>query len=239
MKIGLLKSKVEKYLTESFKKETLKENMFVFNELVLKNKNLSKLFFLYDNLSQNKNLNESAANDLINESILIYENTINKLTKKELQDLNLWIGHVKTKNEYSDIDNLFSNNVLTLEDKIKSKKTIVENLKGKLINKKENLFNAPLSIVVESANKTIKNFIETLEPSSKNTLLKILKEDVDKLEIKYEILKESVIEKLEDLKLNESNTETKSTINETIKKVGNESFDRINYFKLFELNKSI
>lgn len=239
MKIGLLKSKVEKYLTESFKKETLKENMFVFNELILKNKNLSKLFFLYDSLSQNKNLSESAANDLINESILIYENTINKLTKKELQDLNLWIGHVKTKNEYLDVDNLFSNSVLTLENKIKSKKTIVENLKGLQKNKKELVFNAPLNVVVESANKTIKNFIDTLETSSKNILLKILKEDVNKLEVKYEILKESVIEKLEDLKLNESNTETKSTIDETIKKVENESFDRINYFKLFELNKNI
>lgn len=239
MKIGLLKSKVEKYLTDSYKKETLKENMFIFNELVLKNKNLNKLFFLYDSLSQNKNINESTATELINESIVIYENTINKLTKKELQDLTLWIGHVKTKNEYSDIDNLFSNSVLTLEDKIKSKKIILENLKKKSSNEKIQTFNAPLNVVIESANKTIKNFIETLEESSKKTLLKILKEDTNKLEIKYDILKESIVDKLQDLKSAESDLDVKSTIDETIKKVENENFDRINYFKLFELNKNL
>lgn len=239
MKIGLLKSKIEKYLTDSYKRETLKENMFIFNELVLKNKNLNKIFFLYDSLSQNKNVNESTANELINESIVIYENTINKLTKKELQDLSLWVGHVKTKNEYSDIDNLFSTSVLTLEDKIKSKKVIIENLKKKVSDEKIKRFEAPLNVVVESANKTIKSFIETLEESSKKTLLKILKEDSNKLEIKYDILKESIIEKLQDLKLTESDLGVKSTIDETIKKVEDENFDRINYFKLFELNKNI
>ncbi len=40
---GELKSKIETYLTESYKKGTLKDNLFVFEELVLKNKNISKI----------------------------------------------------------------------------------------------------------------------------------------------------------------------------------------------------
>ena len=238
MKIGLLKSKIEKYLIESYKNETLKENMFVFKELVLENKNISKIFFLYDNLSQRKNLSESTANELINQSIVIYENSLNKLSKKELNDINLWVGHVKSKNEYSDIDNLFSNNILTLEEKIKSKKLIVENLKSQNLLG-QNIVTAPLTVVVETANKTVKNFINNLEESSKETLMKILKEDENKLETKYEILKETVVEKLQDLKTNEKDNVVLQTITETILKLEKENFDKINYFRLSELNKSI
>jgi len=69
---GELKSKIETYLTESYKKGTLKDNLFVFEELVLKNKNISKIFFLYDELSSNKGLQESVANEFINDSVKIH-----------------------------------------------------------------------------------------------------------------------------------------------------------------------
>jgi hypothetical protein len=57
MKFGILKSKIEDCLVESYKKNSLKKDMFVFEELVLKNKSLSTLYFLYDELSKNKGLN--------------------------------------------------------------------------------------------------------------------------------------------------------------------------------------
>ena len=37
---GEIKSKIETYLTESYQKNTLKDNLFVFEQLVLKNKNI-------------------------------------------------------------------------------------------------------------------------------------------------------------------------------------------------------
>ena len=49
---GELKTKIESYLTESYQKQTLKDNLFVFEQLVLKNKNISKIFFLYDELKE-------------------------------------------------------------------------------------------------------------------------------------------------------------------------------------------
>jgi hypothetical protein len=128
MKFGLIKSKIEKLLTESYKKNSFKNTLFVFNELVLENKNISKLYYLYDELSSKKGLNESIASELINQSIVVYENTINKISKKNLEELNLWVGHIKSKNNYENLDNLFSTSVLTLENKIKSKKIILESL---------------------------------------------------------------------------------------------------------------
>lgn len=238
MKFGLLKSKIEKYLVESYMNKDFKDTLFVFNELVLKNKNMSKLFYLYDELSTNKSLNESVANDYINESIVIYENTINKISKKQLDEIKLWVGHVQAKNEYTEIDNLFSSNILTLENKIQSRKVILENLK-KSTEKEDLVENVSLNTLVKVANKTVNNFLNELNETSKKSLLKVLSEDDNKLQNKYEILKETVVEKLEDLKLTESESDVIKRIDETIQKVSNEEYNKIAYFKLFELNKNI
>ena len=137
MKFGELKSKIETYLTESYKKGTLKDNVFVFEQLVLKNKSISKIFFLYDELSDKKGMNESVATEFIHESVTAYENLVNKVTPKQVSEIKAWVGHVQCENKYQDIDNLFSTNILTLENKIKSKKIILESIKSKKEDQKE------------------------------------------------------------------------------------------------------
>ena len=103
MKFGELKSKIDTYLVESYKKNKLKNSLFVFEQLVLKNKNISKIFFLYDELSENKGLNESVANEFIYESIIAYENLYNKVQPSSLKELKSWIGHVQCKNKYTEL----------------------------------------------------------------------------------------------------------------------------------------
>ena len=71
------------------------------------------------------------ANELIDKSILIYENTVNKITQNTLKEIEMWVGHVKTDNNYENLDKLFSNNVTNLVEKISAKKTILESLKLK------------------------------------------------------------------------------------------------------------
>ena len=61
--------------------------------------------------------------------------------------------------------------------------------------------------MVKVANKTVNDYISTLGESDKKKLTSILNESNDKLFIKYDVLKETVIEKLEDLKSEESNNE--------------------------------
>lgn len=238
MKFGLLKSKIEKCLVESYTNNTIKKDLFVFDQLVAKNKNINKLYYLYDELSSNKGLNESVASDFINQSIVIYENTINKISKSDLTDLNLWVSDIKTENTYQDIDNIFSQGVLTLENKIKSKNIIIENLKKKEDNVNE-LKNVSINQMVNIANKTVKNYLSSLNENEKRKLESILLESDQKLKIKYEVIKEDVIDKLMDLKLEETDDDVKSRITETITKVKNENYDKLNYFKLQELNRSI
>jgi len=238
MKFGLLKSKIEKCLVESYTNNTIKRDLFVFDQLVAKNKNINKLYFLYDELSSKKDLNESVASDFVNQSIIIYENTVNKISKSDIDDLKLWVSDIKTKNIYEDIDNVFSNNLLTLENKIKSKNILIENLKKKDENNDE-LKNISINQMVQIANKTVKNYLSSLNENEKIKLESILSESDEKLILKYEIIKEDVVDKLNDLKSKETDNDIKSKITDTITKVKNEKYDKLNYFKLQELNRNI
>jgi len=237
VKFGLLKSKIEKLMLESYSNGTFKTEMKNFKKNVLENKNISKLFYLYDELNSNKGLNESIVDDYIYECITIYENTINKIKNSTLVDLSNWVVNVKSDNNYSTIDNLFSNDVLTIESRLSSKKLIKESLKKKPVDKKE-VVNLPLSTMVNVANKTISNFIESLNESEKKELVDFLKTDDKELEGNFEQLKESVAKKLETIKEN-ADTETKSRINETLEKVVLEKYDKFTYFKLKNLNENL
>jgi hypothetical protein len=239
MKFGILKSKIEKTLVESYKKNSFKKDMFVFEELILKNKNISKLFYLYDELSSNKGLNESIANEYINQSVVLYENLINKINPKQLKEIEMWVGHVQCENSYKTIDNFFSNNIVDLENKLKSKNSIFECITKKVEEKKMNVVNVPISEMINVANKTIANYIETLSESDQKELKSLLSSNDETIKESYLMLKGSVIGKLEKLEENEQDKEVIGRINETIETIKNETFDKMRYFKLRKLNDSL
>lgn len=237
MKIGVLKSRVEKLLSESYGKGTFKEEIKNFNRNVLSNKNISKLFFLYDELSTNKGYEQKLAEDFVFESITMFENIINKTDKKDLEKLKKWSIGINSHNQYTDIDNLFYNSgdVLHLENKVRSKKLIVEGLKKTPIVENKETINLPLSSMVKVANKSIEEFVSNLNESEKKELNLFLKEDVSVLVEKFENLKDEAVVKLVVVLESESDESVKSTINETIDNIKTKKFDRLEYFKLKNL----
>ena len=218
MKFGKLKSKIENKLVESYKNGTIKSDMSKFNSLVLKNKNVSKLFYLYDELTSNRGLNESIANEYINQSITFYENTINKINPNDLKDLNAWLEGTEYNNEYDVVDELFSTGITKLEEKITSKKTILETITKSPKEEKE-IVNIPLKTMVGIANKTIRDYVSNLSESDQKKIKTILSSNEDELKEKYNSLKESVISKLEKIQESEQDKEVGNAINETIEKV--------------------
>ena len=235
---GELKSKIEIYLSESYKKGTLKDNLFIFEELVLKNKNISRIFFLYDELSTKKGLQESIVNEFINESITAYENLTNKVNPYSLKEIKMWVGHIKCENKYKEIDNLFSTDVLTLESKLKSKKIICENLKTKEQEKKE-ILKVPLKSMLNVANKTVGKFISSLKESEQKELKKILSTPKTQLIENYNDAKDLVLEKLNEKKNNENDSDTINTIDQVLLKIQKESFSELNYYHLKQLKESL
>jgi hypothetical protein len=239
MEFGILKTKIEESLINSYKNKNLKKNMFLFNELVLENKNISRLYFLYDELSKNKGLDDNLASEFINESVNIYNQISKSVTPTNLKEIEMWVGHLKSENKYKSIDNLFSTNPISLEEKIKSKATILESLKKDKKEVEPNIGKLPLNKLVEVANKTIGDFLENIDESEKKEIHKVLNENDSKLEIEFNVLKESAVSRLENLKSNETDSNVLETINETIKKIENESYNKQNYLKLKKLNNNI
>jgi hypothetical protein len=149
----------------------------------------------------------------------------------------MWIGHVQCENKYKEIDNLFSTNVLTLENKIKSKKVILESLKKQNTEKKE-IIKVPLKSMVNVANKTVENFVSSLNESERKELKKLLSTPKETLVENYNKTKEVVMEKLNSQK-ESSDEDTSKTIDQVLNKLQTESFNELNYFKLRKLNEDL
>ena len=102
---GIIKTKLENTAVEFAKKPEFKRFIFEFKHLVLENKDISELYYIYDDLSTNKGLPIDIANDYINESIE-YSQILLQSQSKRLNDINIWINswNEKNTNNYSDID---------------------------------------------------------------------------------------------------------------------------------------
>jgi hypothetical protein len=238
MKFGILKSKIENVLLESYKHGTFKEELKTFDKLVLKNKSISKLFYLYDDLTSSKGLNESIVDEYINESTKLFENTINKLTESDFNKISTWVKNDKTDNKYEMVDSLFSTGILTIESRIKSKKLISESL-TKQPQKEEEVINVPISSMISMANNTISKFVDNLNESEKKEFNRLLSVDDSELNPKYTTIKESVVDKLNTMYNQNHDHSTRKAINETIEKLSTEKYDKLNYYKLKSLYENL
>jgi len=237
MTIGQIKSAIEKKLLESYTNNTFSNEIKIFKKLVLENKNIGKLFYLYDELNSKKGLNESVVDTYINECITLFENTINKINPDEFTPLKNWVRNTKTDNLYENIDNLFSYDVTKIDMKIQSRKLVSEQLKKQSDVSKE-VINIPLSSSLNIANKVLSQHIEDLSESEKKELIGIITTSDNELKDKFNILKENTISKLLVLK-ESSDDETSSKIEDTIEKIRFESFDKLNYYRMKVLLESL
>lgn len=238
MKFGLIKSKIEKKLVESYRLNQFKNELKTFRKNVLENKNISSLYFLYEELTSHKGLpNRENANDFINECIKIYETTINRIRSKELKKLMEWVGEVEEINNYETIDSLFDSNILNIEERVNSKKTIIETLIRKNIEK-TNSINLPLRSFVNVANNTITRYLNTLDEDSRKEIISLFSSDDDSLENTYSIIKEEVLSKLDNLK-KDTDSDTLQKVEESIQKIKKENYSKLNLYRIKTLNESI
>lgn len=239
MKFGILKSKIDTLMNESYKNNSFKNELKTFKSLILKNKNVGKLFYLYDELTSKKGLNENVVNDFMLECVEHYNKIVKKITPSEIKKINEWVANITTDNKYVEVDNLFSENIVGIEQRINSKKIIKENLMKTEV-KHESEVNLPISTMIKIANQTFNKHYNSLTEDEKKELNDLLIKEDTELIGDYKTLKENVITKLNGLKqVNPSDVETTKTINETIQKIESENYDKLNYYKLKRLNDEI
>ena len=93
--------------------------------------------------------------------------------------------------------------------------------------------------MVNIANQTLKNYLDTLDENSKKEFIQIVSEDTKTLETKFETIRESAIIKLKTILENENESEIKLKISETIDRLKDEKFDQMNFLRLKNLEESI
>jgi len=197
----------------------------------LNDKNLSKLYSIYDQLSTPQGLSEKDAKDFIEEGIDLIRRVLPsvKLPKTISESL---------ENNYKDIDVLVYNTKVNISERLQSKKNLISILTSDKPRVKESI-NIPIKSMVNVANQTLKSYVENLDENSKKELFQIISEDSKVLENQFEELKNSTISKLQSIMESENEKEVKTKISETIDKLKTERFDQINYLRLKNFSSSI
>jgi hypothetical protein len=235
VKFGQLKSKIEQKLIESYSNQNFKSELATFKNLVLGNKNVSKLYFHYDELTSNKGLNESESKEFINESLNLIKKI--EITETDLKEIKKWVRGVKTTNQYKSVDDLISEGLDA---------TKIVNIKNKLSSiliqeKKESVqkANLPLKSMVNVANQTLMKHFEKLNESDKKELSQIINLDDNELVGRFSKELKDVINKL-NVHLNEStDEESKNKIVETIDAIKGKEINKLELYKLSKLNESL
>jgi nucleoid DNA-binding protein len=233
MTFGQIKSIIENNLLESYKNEQeFKKSLKEFKHNVLNNKNMSKLYSLYDQLTTPQGLTENDAKDFLDEGVSLIQKLLPSIKTPKTVTENV-------ENKYSDVDALVYTNKLDLMERLNSKKNLIQTL---TLDKKATIketINIPLKSMVSIANQTMKGYLDNLDESTKKEFIQLMSEDTSLLQEKFETLKESTISKLNTLLENENEFEIKTKLSETIDRLKVEKFDQLNFLKLKNLEESI
>lgn len=232
MTFGEVKSIIEESLIESYKdSKNFKSVMKEFHTNILTNKSLSKLYSLYDDLNSEKSLSEKEAKEYLEEGISLIRSVLEnaKLPK---------FTYKKIENKYKDLDTLVYTKNLNISERVSAKNNLISNLTKSPNSLKESI-NLPLTSMVSVANQTLKNYIETMDESTKKDFFKVIKSDQNDLEKEFGTIKESAINKLQTILEGENEFELKTKISETIDRLKNEEFNQMNFVRISSLEKSI
>ena len=240
---GVLKTKIETVLEKSYGKPEFKENLKGFKKHILKNKNLSEAYYLYDELSSNKGLNESIVDDYISESFDHLKDIIDNNTKK-IEELSEWINDLlkeDVENKYSDIDNqIYTKNIVrNLESLLESKQRIRKTLTTKKVVEESKTMDLPISSMLAIANKTLNKEIQTLSEADRKELNFYTSLKGKNLSEEIEKTKKQVLDKLQ-INLNEStDSDLKDKIQKTINKINESKQTLTSLYKLKQLEKGL
>jgi hypothetical protein len=236
---GNIKTRLEEATAQTYKTEKFEVLMTVFNKLVLENKDLAELYYIYDDLSTCKGLDRDIADDYINENIE-YSKYLIKDNTQTINLLDSFLNKIveSDKNKYKNIDNLiYQNSIRNLEQVLESKKQIKNTLIKEQTenNTKPEVINMPISTMVKVYEDSLKEKLNLKENDLKE-ILSITNISNEDLEKEMSELKESISNKLKG-SLNEStDTDLQNTINQTIKKVMDSKCSHYDYYKLKQLN---
>ncbi len=232
MELGLLFSKVEKKLNDSYINQTFKTEISNFKNIIISNKMLSECYYLYSNLTTKQGMSSDVAKEYLEESIKTIKNKKDHLF---LIDLKNWVKDVVCENQYVKIDSLLKEDVLKITENIENKKQLVSTLtESKDVVKKQFV-----PFVENVVKYNLEKYIDGLEPEVLQQLDEVFSKKEDELKPDFDVLKENTLIKLKNHILTNNDEEIKQKLNETVQTVEKETFNKINYLKLQNLYEGL
>ena len=238
---GTIKTKIEKATIGLYGKPEFKTYMSQLKTMVLENKDLSELYYIYDDLSKKKGLSNDIATDYINESIE-YSQILIENNERSLKNVDEWISSIVKKpvNNYKDIDvTIYNKSIKNLETVLESKKRIINTIISEDKVKIKESINLPLKTMLRVANDRLNKELSNISESEKKELIELSSLSDKDIILEINTLKENVISNLK-TSLNESKEkDLKDTIENTIKKISESKYDKYNLYQLRKLNQGL
>ena len=238
---GTIKTKIEKASIGLYGKPEFKTYMSQLKTMVLENKDLSELYYIYDDLSKKKGLSNDIATDYINESIE-YSQILIENNERSLKNVDEWISSIvkKSVNNYKDIDvTIYNKSIKNLETVLESKKRIINTIISEDKVKIKESINLPLKTMLRVANDRLNKELSNISESEKKELIELSSLSDKSIKLEIDTLKENVISNLK-TSLNESKeNDLKDTIENTIKKISESKYDKYNLYQLRKLNQGL
>ena len=242
---GTLKSKIIKKLSDSYTDGTLKEDIKLFFNPIMENKEIKNLYVFYEDV-ENKTISDvESANNYVNEISIALKGR-NKNINKFITELDKKLGDVsdvELNEVYKQLDILLCDDKLgNISEKITAKKKLSEHL---LKTKKtdNNLvehfsINDRLlhAVMVNSFNE---KFTSNLNEEEKKELKEILNLNEEQLKVEINTIKESVLDKVGVLLSETTDDVLKSKLNDVVKEVKIMTNTKFNYYKLKKLQSEI
>ena len=238
---GTIKTKIEKASIGLYGKPEFKTYMSQLKTMVLENKDLSELYYIYDDLSKKKELSNDIATDYINESIE-YSQILIENNERSLKNVDEWISSIvkKSVNNYKDIDvTIYNKSIKNLETVLEFKKRIINTIISEDKAEIKESINLPLKTMLRVANDRLNKELSNISESERKELIELSSLSDKSIKLEIDTLKENVISNLK-TSLNESKeNDLKDTIENTIKKISESKYDKYNLYQLRKLNQGL
>ena len=192
---GTIKTKIEKASIGLYGKPEFKTYMSQLKTMVLENKDLSELYYIYDNLSKKKGLSNDIATDYINESIE-YSQILIENNERSLKNVDEWISSIvkKSVNNYKDIDiTIYNKSIKNLETVLESKKRIINTIISEDKKEIKESINLPLKTMLRVANDRLNKELSNISESERRELIELSSLSDKSIKLEIDTLKENVI----------------------------------------------
>lgn len=242
-KIGVVKSKILKKLTESFGSGDKSEMKQILTKIV-SNKDFKEMYLFYESI-ENKYFDNSEVAKLYVEELNSVLKNKSKVLSSFCSELNEALGDIdfETNDIYSSLDQLTEDdNLNNLDKKIIAKKKLIEHLTTTKTSNQENQSsytsneNLLYSVLANNFNTLYSDKLNEEQRGELKNILSLSNEDLEK---NVPQLKESILSKVNSMIVESSDGELNSKLNSVISEVNSMSVTKYNYFRLKQLEDGL